>query len=114
METLLIEVAKHSFVVAVLFALFLVILFLVYMLVLAKLNAIQKDMDGKLAAMKVDQKVENDKHSIEIQGVKDKLHSLGNSVTNCVTQIGQTDRKIDLILVHLGENPIKMARDNAH
>lgn len=111
METLLIEVAKHSFVVAVMFALFLVILFLVYMLVLAKLNAIQTDMDAKLATMKADQKTENDKHSIEILGVKEKLHTLGNSVTNCVAQIGQTDRKIDLILVHLGTNPIKMAQE---
>lgn len=114
MESLLIEVAKHSFVVAVMFALFLVILFLVYLLVSARLSAIQKDMDTKLAAMKVDQKVENDKHSLEILGVKDNLHRLGTSVTNSVTQIGLTDRKIDLILVRLGEDPIKMARDNSH
>lgn len=111
MEEIFVEIAKHSFVVALMFAMFLVILWLVYLLINGKLSAIIKDVDGKLVAIRKSQENENVKLTSENKLITDKLHSLGTSVTNCVSQIGQTDRKIDLILVKLGEDPIKMAQD---
>jgi amino acid permease len=111
METVFAEIAKHSFVVALMFAMFLIILWLVYLLINDKLVSIQKDVDNKLEAIKTSQETENKKQTNENKMVTDKLHTLTNSVTNCVAQIGLTDRKIDLILVKLGEDPIKMAQD---
>jgi peptidoglycan hydrolase CwlO-like protein len=122
MEEIFVEIAKHSFVVAMMFAMFLVILYLVYTIIASKLetnktandtkfDSLKHDIDTQLASIKTNQDSENAKLTVENKMITDKLHSLGTSVTNCVTQIGQTDRKIDLILVHLGTNPIKMAQD---
>jgi len=111
METVFAEIAKHSFVVALMFAMFLIILWLVYLLINGKLTSIKTDVDNKLGAIKTSQETENSKLTTENKMVTDKLHSLGNSVTNCVAQVGQTNEKIDLILVHLGSDPLKMAQE---
>jgi hypothetical protein len=100
-DEILIKIAEHSVVVAILIGLFCFILFLLLKLSESRFKEIDKKVDVEIA------KVNSD-----IDTMKDKLHSLGNVANNNMVKSTSIEHKIDLILVKLGSDPIKMAQEN--
>lgn len=112
------EVAKHSFVVAVMLLLFMGIIYLLFKMVSAKLESIKAEsvqhaenikvqLDKDI--VKVDQKI--DKTNGEMKGIGDKIHELSKNMVNNNHNTNMMGKKLDLILVKLGGDPIKMAQE---
>ena len=125
MDEVFIELAKHSFVLAVLIFVFVLLVLLLFKLAMMYLGKIKNDSISNVQCMKaeIDKDVSRVEHKLqmqinEINGVKDKLHALANTMQNNNHRIDETnnkitnmEHKIDLLLVKLGSDPIKMAQE---
>lgn len=112
------EIAKHSFVVAVLIAVFVGFVLCLFWIARMYLTKIKNDSIVNVQCMKAEidkdvLRIENQliSQSKEIDGVKDRLHVLSNAVNNCNARTVEISHKIDLMLVRLGADAIKMAQE---
>lgn len=117
--------AKHSFVVAVMILVFLLLIGALFKIATMYLSKIKNDSIANVQCMKaeIDKdviRIESQLKSqlTEIDGVKDNIHRLSGAITNNNARISQVadgvntlSSKMDMILIKLGADPIKMAQD---
>jgi len=118
MDSVFIEIAKHSFVVAVMLLIFVGFVLALFQISKMYLSKIKNDSIANVQCMKAEidkdvLRIENtlNAQSSEMNGVKERLHVLSNSVNSSNSRSVEISQKIDLILVKLGSDPIKMAQD---
>lgn len=118
MESIFIEMAKHSFVVAVMILIFVGFVLALFQISKMYLSKIKNDSIANVQCMKAEidkdvLRIENQLKSqlSELDGVKDKLHILSNSVNTSNARSVVIEHKIDLMIVKMGGDPLKMAQD---
>ena len=129
MESIFIEMAKHSFVVAVMILIFVGFVLALFQISKMYLSKIKNDSIANVQCMKseidkdvlrIENQLKSQTHDIEsklqaqnseMTGVKDRLHALSNSVNSNNVRSQEISHKIDLMLVKLGSDPVKMAQD---
>jgi peptidoglycan hydrolase CwlO-like protein len=129
MESLLFEMAKYSWVVALMLLMFLIILVLVYKInnnnidkikteLMISINAIKVDMMDNANKIKVgvDQdvvilKADQVHLSSQLKEVKDNIHSLGNKMQDFSNRISHMDKTMDRVNNTLTLMSIQMGGD---
>lgn len=112
------KIVEHSFVVGIMILSFILFVWMLFINAKNYLAKIKNDSIANVQCMKAEidkdvLRIENQLKSqlTEIDGVKERLHTLSNTVNNCNARSVEISHKIDLMLVRLGADAIKMAQD---